>query len=101
MIDYSAILSRRYSGKSWYQNGDLYDGITWLDDSKKPTKKELDDLWPQVEIEINNELAKQQRAKAFREEADPLFFGWQRGESDEQTWMNKVAEIRSRYPYVE
>lgn len=99
MIDYTAILTRRYPGTAWNQNGDEYDGITWLDSTKKPTKNELDALWPEVEKDIVNEIAKENRHKAFSKEADPLYFGWQRGENTEQVWLDKVAEIRARYPY--
>lgn len=55
MIDYAAILARRYSGKQWTLNGDNYDGLTWLDDSTKPTKTKLDNLWAEVQQEIANE----------------------------------------------
>lgn len=41
------------------------------------------------------------RQQAYRDESDPLFFKWQRGEATEQEWLDKVAEIRSRYPDVE
>jgi len=46
MIDYSLILTAKYSGSEWTLNGDDYEGLTWLSDSQKPTKKQLDDLWP-------------------------------------------------------
>ena len=55
MIDYALILSRRYAGKEWTQNGDTYEGLTWLDDSIKPTKAKLDGLWVEVQNEILNE----------------------------------------------
>jgi hypothetical protein len=45
------------------------------------------------------EQAKQQRATAYRNEADPLFFKAQRGEATIEEWQLKVAEIRSLYPY--
>ena len=38
------------------------------------------------------------RAQSYREESDPLFFKWQRGEATEQDWLAKVAEIKSRWP---
>ncbi len=47
------------------------------------------------------EQAKQQRAIAYRNEADPLFFKAQRGEATIEEWQLKVAEIRSLYPYPE
>jgi hypothetical protein len=40
----------------------------------------------------------QLRAIAYREESDPIFFKWQRGEATEQEWLDKVAEIKARYP---
>jgi hypothetical protein len=41
------------------------------------------------------------RKAAYQAEADPLFFKWQRGESTEQAWLDKIAEIRARYPEAE
>ena len=48
MIDYTKILIQKYKGSNWFINGDLYDGITWLSDSPKPTKEELDSHWEEV-----------------------------------------------------
>ena len=42
-----------------------------------------------------------QRQRAFQQDADPLFFKWQRGEATEQEWLDKVQQIRERYPYPE
>lgn len=50
---------------------------------------------PQAEIDA---IATSLRAEAYREESDPLFFKWQRGESTEQEWLDKIAEIKARYP---
>lgn len=41
---------------------------------------------------------KARRAKAFREEADPLLAQWLAGEIDETAWRAKRDEIRQRYP---
>ena len=38
------------------------------------------------------------RRAAYQAEADPLFFKWQRGESTQQEWLAKIADIRQRYP---
>ena len=38
------------------------------------------------------------RKQAYQAEADPLFFKWQRGESTEQDWLDKITDIRNRYP---
>ena len=38
------------------------------------------------------------RAAAYRAEADPLYFMAQRGEATMEAWLNKIAEIKARYP---
>jgi hypothetical protein len=37
------------------------------------------------------------RLNAYREESDPLFFKWQRGEVEKQEWLDKVNEIKQRW----
>jgi len=46
------------------------------------------------------EQQKASRAKAYAKESDPIFFKWQRGEATEQQWLDKVAEIKARFPEV-
>lgn len=41
---------------------------------------------------------KRNRAAAFRDESDPLFFKAQRGEATMDEWQAKIDEIRQRYP---
>ena len=41
------------------------------------------------------------RAAAYRAEADPLFFMFQRREATKAEWAAKVAEIKARFPYPE
>jgi hypothetical protein len=45
MIDYALILTTNYSNKQWSLSGNSHDGLTWLDESQKPTQAELDALW--------------------------------------------------------
>lgn len=42
-------------------------------------------------------MAEKQRQEAYRNESDPLFFKWQRGEATEQEWLDKIQEIKERY----
>ena len=77
-----------------------YEAIQWLDERPKPTKAECDARWVTLEVEMTNANMERSRQQAFRDEADPLFFGWQRGENSEQAWLDKVAEIRGRFPYI-
>jgi hypothetical protein len=101
MIDYAAVLSSNYVGSEWTLNGDTYDGLTWLSDTPKPTQAELDAAWPQVQYEQQRAEVETQRRNAYTQEADPLFFSYQRGEATEQDWLDKVAEIKTKYPYPE
>ena len=64
MIDYAAILSRRYADKEWTLDGDEYTGLTWLADTAKPSKATLDGLWALVQQEIANEATAKAAAKA-------------------------------------
>jgi hypothetical protein len=41
---------------------------------------------------------KQQRANAYRNESDPLFFKAQRNEVTMEEWIAKVNEIKTRFP---
>jgi response regulator of citrate/malate metabolism len=38
------------------------------------------------------------RRITYINEADPLFFKAQRGEVEQQAWLDKIAEIKARYP---
>jgi hypothetical protein len=57
MTDYAAVLRRRHAGREWVLNGDDYAGLEMLDGGDKPTKKELDDAWPEVQAEIAADAA--------------------------------------------
>ena len=100
MMDIPAILSVVRPGAQWSLNGDTFDGLEWLDSSPAPTLSEIEAAWPGVQVAQANEQARLHRMAAFRDEADPLFFGWQRGENTEQAWLDKCEEIRQRFPYV-
>ena len=62
-ISYTEILKREYAGSEWTLNGDNYEGLVWLSDTTKPTKKELDDLWNKVQTEMAAEIEAKVQAK--------------------------------------
>lgn len=62
------------------------DGKPVLQDPPAPTHEQL------------LATAEAQRAAAYREEADPLFFKYQRGEATKEEWIAKVDEIKARFP---
>jgi len=38
-----------------------------------------------------------EKKNAYQKESDPLFFKWQAGEITQDEWLNKRAEIKSRF----
>jgi hypothetical protein len=52
MINYSLILTINYVGKQWSLDGYSYEGLTWLDESPKPTQAELDTLWESTQATV-------------------------------------------------
>lgn len=99
MIDYTAILTANYSGKEWALDGDTYDGLVWLSETPKPTQAELDALWPQVEYEKQVAVVEAARLVAYEQQADPLYFKWQRGDATEAEWLDAVAKVKADNPY--
>lgn len=99
MIDYSIVLTIFYSDKQWSISGNRYEDLDWLDESPKPTKEELADLWAQAERQQFNTEQKQKRRLAYIAEADSLWFEVQRGEATKDDWLAKVNEIKGRFPF--
>ena len=46
------ILLNKYVGSEWTLTGEEYSGLEWLSNTPKPTKKQLEDLWPIVQAEL-------------------------------------------------
>jgi hypothetical protein len=99
-MDISQILTNKFPNALWRLNGDSYSGLTWLsEDIEKPTLEELQLRWEDVQIEVATEAIRNQRLAAYREESDPIFFDYQRGEATEEEWLNAIQDIKDRYPY--
>lgn len=69
--------------------------ILWS--NRKPT---ADELAEQAAATKAAEEEARDRAirQAFAEDADPVFFKWQRGEATEADWRAKVEEVKARFP---
>jgi hypothetical protein len=97
--DYSQVLAANYLGTIWTLNGDTYEGLTWLDDTPKPTQEELDAAWPQVNYQNQYTAVEQARLLAYEQTSDPLYFKWQRGDATEAEWREAVAKVKADNPY--
>ena len=51
-MNIAEILLNKYPGSEWTLSGQEYSGLEWLSDSPKPTKKQVEDLWPTVQAEL-------------------------------------------------
>lgn len=99
-MDITKIIAKRYPDAEWILEGDDYSGLTWLsEDIPKPTIEELQLHWEDVQIEVATEAIRNQRLAAYREESDPIFFDYQRGEATEDEWLDAIQDIKDRYPY--
>jgi hypothetical protein len=63
-MDIGTILIYKYPNSEWTLNGQDYAGLTWLSDSPKPTKKALEDFWPEVQAEVQAKAQAKIDAKA-------------------------------------
>ncbi len=54
--------------------------------------------WQADAAQRANELATINRRNSYIHESDPIFFKYQRNEATKQEWLDKIAEIRLRYP---
>lgn len=100
-MDIPTILTRKYTGTIWTLNGEDYEGLEWLNESPKPTKKELEALWPQVQYEVAYEQVEQARQTAYEKTSDPIFFEYQRGDATEAEWLAAVQAVKDAHPYPE
>ena len=98
-VDYAAVLTANYPGAQWTLDGDTYDGLTWLEDTPKPTQAELDAAWPQVDYDNQYAAVEQARLVAYEQQSDPIFFKWQRGDATEAEWHAAVAKVKAENPY--
>jgi hypothetical protein len=57
--------------------------------------------WEAGVVERTNAAVRKQRQAAYAAESDPLFFAYQRAECTKQMWLDKIAEIKARFPYLE
>jgi hypothetical protein len=98
-MDISLILSKNYPDAIWTLNGELYDGLTWLSDTPRPTEKQLESQWHDVQYQVYYDLVTATRQIEYRNVSDPIFMQYQRGEATEQEWLDAVEAVKDAHPY--
>lgn len=96
-----AILSLNPAARFVMQDG-TYDTLTWQPDHQgaQPTQAEAEAELARLQAAEPVATARLNRQRAYELESDPLYFKVQRGEATEQEWLDKIQEIRERYPYT-
>ena len=61
MTDYAAVLAAIRPGAEWSLNNNDYATLEWYSDLPKPTKKTLDDAWPQVQHDVKWDAVRAER----------------------------------------
>jgi len=98
MIDYAKILTKNYIDKQWSISGESYDGLTWLDESPKPTQAELDSQWGSIQAEEAANAYKFKRAAEypdFREYLDGIVKGDQ---AQIDAYIAACQAVKNKYP---
>lgn len=98
-MDIALVLHKIRPQAAWSLKENSYESLEWKDDSPQPTYQEVVDAWETIQFEIDKENVQKLRRAAYQEEADPLFFEYQRGDATEQEWLDKIAAIKARFPY--
>jgi hypothetical protein len=100
-MDISLILSKNYSNSDWTLDGEDYSGLTWFSETPKPTEKELEAQWADVQYDSQVNLVKQARHNAYvsANGSDAVFLKYQRGEATKQEWLDAVQAINDANPY--
>lgn len=101
LIDYIA------PGKEWGLIGEpqneqeFIDSLTWVSEGTPPSWAELKAIEPHAEYLAQRKSVEDNRRNTYQRDADPLFFGWQRGDNTEQEWLDAVQAVKDANPYPE
>jgi hypothetical protein len=99
MTDYAAVLTAIRPGAEWSLNNNDYATLEWYSDSPKPTKKTLDDAWPEVQWDRDHAAVEAARRARYQAETDGVFFAAQRDGGDLTAWQAAVDQIKADLPY--
>ena len=102
-MDYALVLTYHadYAGRLWGIIDNDYSTLEIHDDGPKPTKKSLEDRWPQVQYDRDLAAVQAARRARYQAESDGLYFDAMRGDGNLDAWNAAVAAIKADLPYPE
>jgi uncharacterized protein (DUF2225 family) len=101
MVDYAAVLTAIRPNSLWSMVNNDYSTLDWQSDDPKPTKKTLDDAWPQVDYDNQYAAVEAARRTAYQAQTDGMYFHAIRHAEPLTEWEQAVAAIKIQYPYPE
>ena len=99
--DYAAVLTAIRRDSLWSIVNNDYGTLLWRSDDPKPTKKTLDDAWPQVEYQQQYAAVEAQRRARYQAETDGIYMAAVRDDLPLDDWKAAVAAIKADLPYPE
>ncbi len=87
--------------EKWEAGLKVLQATEWLDDGADyPRHKTQEELLETGLVTKNeyNEYVSNLRRHAYEQESDPIYLQYQRDEATKQEWLDKIAEIKKRYP---
>jgi hypothetical protein len=87
-----------YPNKGFAMDGDDLGTLRFVDTTVVVSEADIIAEYTRLDNYEPTRIADENRRAAYQTEADPLFFKVQRGEIPQQQWLDKVAEIKARYP---
>jgi hypothetical protein len=104
VTDYALVLTHHadYAGRLWGMTNNDYSTLVMADDGPKPTKKSLEDRYPQVAYELERAAVEAARRARYQAETDGLYFDAMREDTPSlAAWRAAVDQIKADLPYPE
>ena len=72
--------------------------IVWANDEPEPSEADIKKASAAGAIQREISVVHDARRFEYQHKADPLFFGWQRGENTQQEWLDAIEAIKQNHP---
>jgi hypothetical protein len=81
------------------KDGNPAEIILWENKIKQPSYDEIKKASLKGALARERKVVEDNRREAYTRDADPLFFGWQRGDNTEQEWLDAIQAVKDANPY--
>lgn len=78
-------------GAQWILNGETLDGLEWLDESPRPTDREIEAEIERLKPIVAYRASRQEAYPAVEEQLDMIYHNI-------ENWKTTIADIKERFP---